>query len=86
MREWSAEQVAAERAFHRAVIDSRAAGPGDLFFGLVGENVDGGRYAQQALDNGAWGVVVKPEHADGLSGGVVLAAAPKKVISITRVM
>ena len=29
----------------RAVIDSRAAGPGDLFVGLVGEHVDGGRFA-----------------------------------------
>ena len=74
MREWSAEQVAAEKGFGRAVIDSRAAGPGDLFFGLVGENVDGGRFAQQALDNGAWGVVVRPEHAEALRGGVVLAA------------
>ena len=33
----------------RAVVDSRAVGPGDLFFGLPGENVDGGRFAAKAI-------------------------------------
>src|SRR5687768_5045634 len=59
----------------RAVIDSRAAGPGDLFAGLIGEHVDGGRFAAQALQQGAWGVLVGAEHADAAGdGGVVLAA------------
>ena len=88
MRVWSPEQVAqaaGERLAApasqpggpvRAVIDSRAAGPGDLFVGLVGENVDGGRFAAQALDGGAWGVLVAPEHADalGTEAGAVIAA------------
>jgi UDP-N-acetylmuramoyl-tripeptide--D-alanyl-D-alanine ligase len=56
----------------RAVIDNRLVEPGDLFVGLVGERVDGGRFAQAALDAGAWGVLVRPEHA--ASGGVVLHA------------
>jgi UDP-N-acetylmuramoyl-tripeptide--D-alanyl-D-alanine ligase len=47
----------------RVVIDSRAVGPGDLFVGLTGENVDGGRFAAGALEAGAWGVLVAPEHA-----------------------
>ena len=76
MREWSAQQIAeAARARlvapsphaagpTRAVIDSREAGPGDLFVGLVGENVDGGKFAAEALSQGAWGVLIKPEHAD----------------------
>ncbi|MEA2393326.1 MAG: UDP-N-acetylmuramoyl-tripeptide--D-alanyl-D-alanine ligase [Solirubrobacteraceae bacterium] len=76
MRDWSPERAAqaaggrlvapAPRADGptRAVIDSRAAGPGDLFVGLVGEHVDGGRFAPQALAAGAWGVLVAPEHAD----------------------
>ncbi len=42
----------------RAVVDSREVGQGDLFFGLPGENVHGGRFAEQALREGAWGVVV----------------------------
>lgn len=47
----------------RVVIDSREAGPGDLFFGIPGEHVDGGSYAQAVLDQGAWGVVITAEHA-----------------------
>lgn len=53
----------------RASIDSRALEPGDLFFGLPGERVDGGEFAGAALEAGAWGVVVKPERAAGLDGG-----------------
>ncbi len=60
-------------------IDSRAAGPGALFIGLPGENVDGGAFAAQALEAGAWGVLTTPEHAEPLAGeapagGVVLAS------------
>lgn len=57
-------------------IDSRKAGPGVLFVGLPGENVDGGSFAAQALEAGAWGVMVAGEHAAGLegAGSVVIAA------------
>jgi UDP-N-acetylmuramoyl-tripeptide--D-alanyl-D-alanine ligase len=58
----------------RVVIDSRAIQPGDLFVGLVGENVDGGRFAESALRAGAWGVLVAPRWAFGLEGGAVLVA------------
>jgi UDP-N-acetylmuramoyl-tripeptide--D-alanyl-D-alanine ligase len=51
----------------RAVIDSSQVEPGDLFFGLRGENVDGGRFAAAALDAGAWGVVVRDDLASLLS-------------------
>jgi len=83
MRGWDARRVAAAAGATlaraaggepvRAVIDSRAAGPGDLFVGLTGENVDGGRFAAGALDAGAWGVLVDPQWAD-LDGGAVLTA------------
>jgi UDP-N-acetylmuramoyl-tripeptide--D-alanyl-D-alanine ligase len=59
----------------RATIDSREVGEGDLFFGLAGEHTDGGEFAAAALQGGAWGVVARPEHAEGLDGGWVLAAA-----------
>jgi UDP-N-acetylmuramoyl-tripeptide--D-alanyl-D-alanine ligase len=52
----------------QAVIDSSAAGPGDLFFGLRGENRDGGEFAAGAIEAGAWGVVVSPEFATELNG------------------
>jgi UDP-N-acetylmuramoyl-tripeptide--D-alanyl-D-alanine ligase len=48
----------------RATVDSREARPGDLFFGLPGARVDGGEFAQFALDLGAWGVVVEPARAE----------------------
>ncbi len=41
----------------RATIDSGDSGPGDLFFGLRGERVDGGEFAPAAIAAGAWGVV-----------------------------
>jgi UDP-N-acetylmuramoyl-tripeptide--D-alanyl-D-alanine ligase len=59
------------------VIDSRQAGPGALFVGLKGENVDGGRFGAQALAQGAWGVLVSAEHArdaGAAAPGVVLGA------------
>jgi UDP-N-acetylmuramoyl-tripeptide--D-alanyl-D-alanine ligase len=56
----------------RAVIDSGAAGEGDLFFGLPGANIDGGEFAGAALAAGAWGAVVGPGRAQGLGGAWVL--------------
>jgi UDP-N-acetylmuramoyl-tripeptide--D-alanyl-D-alanine ligase len=47
----------------RAVIDSREVAQGDLFFGLPGEQADGGEFAPGALAAGAWGVVCLPQHA-----------------------
>jgi UDP-N-acetylmuramoyl-tripeptide--D-alanyl-D-alanine ligase len=63
----------------RAVIDSRAAGPGDLFAALPGERVDGGRFAPAALQAGVWGVLVADAHGPAAvqaagDRGVVLAA------------
>lgn len=54
----------------QAVIDSREVSEGDLFFGLPGEHADGGKFALGALNDGAWGVVVSPEHAAPLAGRV----------------
>ncbi len=59
-----------------ASIDSREIRGGELFFGLVGENDDGGRFAPVALERGAWGVVVGPAALDSLgdAGGWVFVA------------
>ncbi len=75
MIELSAERIAAEAGAEivheggggrpeRAVIDSREAGPGDLFFGLPGTSEDGGAFAGKALAAGSWGAVVSPAHAE----------------------
>ncbi len=90
MKQWTPQQVAEAAGARliapaphatgpeRATIDSRDAGPGALFVGLKGEQVDGGRFAPQALAAGAWGVLTTPEHA--LTAGSdhlgVLLAAP----------
>jgi UDP-N-acetylmuramoyl-tripeptide--D-alanyl-D-alanine ligase len=47
----------------RAVIDSREVAAGDLFFGLVGEHDDGGRFAATAIAQGAWGAFASTGHA-----------------------
>jgi UDP-N-acetylmuramoyl-tripeptide--D-alanyl-D-alanine ligase len=71
----------------RAVIDSREAGAGDLFFGLRGERTDGGAHAAAALAAGAWGAVVDPARAaelaaDDLPGWVL--AAPDPLLALQR--
>jgi UDP-N-acetylmuramoyl-tripeptide--D-alanyl-D-alanine ligase len=58
----------------RAVVDSRDVRAGDLFVGLRGSNADGGRFAQDALDAGAWGVLVGPARARELVASGARAA------------
>jgi UDP-N-acetylmuramoyl-tripeptide--D-alanyl-D-alanine ligase len=90
MRDWTPDRIAAAAGARlvqpppaggagpqRAVVDSRQAGPGDLFVGLRGEREDGGRYAPQALAAGAWGAIVAPDAAEAARcapSGVLLAA------------
>jgi UDP-N-acetylmuramoyl-tripeptide--D-alanyl-D-alanine ligase len=90
MKDWTPERLAAAAGARlvspppagaggprRAVVDSRQAGPGDLFVGLRGEREDGGRFAPQALAAGAWGALVAPDAAEAArcaAPGVLLAA------------
>ena len=86
MREWTAARVAAEAGAElerepppgpgplRAVIDSRAVRPGDLFVGIPGAAHDGGAFVPEALAAGAWGAIATPrriaeEAAGDLVGG-----------------
>ena len=55
----------------RAVIDSRVVQRGELFVGLRGEHQDGGEYAAQVLNAGAWGVLVAPAHAEQALGAAL---------------
>jgi UDP-N-acetylmuramoyl-tripeptide--D-alanyl-D-alanine ligase len=92
MRDWDARHLAAAAGATlvrrssgaaavpgplRAGIDSRSILPGELFIGLRGERSDGGSHAEQALQAGAWGVLVAPEHAraaaESTHAGVILA-------------
>jgi UDP-N-acetylmuramoyl-tripeptide--D-alanyl-D-alanine ligase len=90
MRGWGGARVAAAAGATlvrdaaggpaRVVIDSREAGPGDLFVGLTGENVDGGRFAAAALRSGAWGVLVGPGWAEVEGGAVLVADEPLRAM------
>lgn len=56
-------------------IDSRNVSPGALFVGIPGARADGGAYAADVLRAGAWGVLVRPEHAEAaaaVGGGTIL--------------
>jgi UDP-N-acetylmuramoyl-tripeptide--D-alanyl-D-alanine ligase len=59
----------------RASVDTRTLAPGELFVGLRGENVDGGEHAALALEAGAWGVLVAPEHAQAAVAATDAGAA-----------
>jgi UDP-N-acetylmuramoyl-tripeptide--D-alanyl-D-alanine ligase len=88
MRDWEAAAVASAAGARllaagrgggpaRVVIDSRTAGPGDLFVGLSGAHADGGAFATDALAAGAWGALAAPVHLEGLEhaeGGALLSA------------
>jgi UDP-N-acetylmuramoyl-tripeptide--D-alanyl-D-alanine ligase len=91
VKDWSAARVAAAAEARiagvppataaggprRVVIDSRTVAAGDLFVGLAGANIDGGRFFDDALAAGAWGVLGTPSHLErirGASAGVRLAA------------
>ena len=99
MRSWDAERVAAAAGARlvepgisaggpaRAVIDSRHAGPGDLFVGLPGERVDGGRFAADVLGAGAWGVLVGEGWAgieDPTDGGGAVLVAPDPLAALQQ--
>jgi UDP-N-acetylmuramoyl-tripeptide--D-alanyl-D-alanine ligase len=80
--------VAGEAAMpgpRRAVIDTREAGRGDLFAGLRGARVDGGELAPAALEAGAWGVLVAPEHAERAAtaaGGAAVIEAEQPLTAL----
>jgi UDP-N-acetylmuramoyl-tripeptide--D-alanyl-D-alanine ligase len=94
VRDWSPERVATAAGARlvspgaatggpaRVSIDSRDIAAGDLFVGIRGERVDGGAYGARALADGAWGVLVDPEHADAPTGPGVVLAADDPVIAL----
>ncbi len=52
-------QVESAQPIRRVVIDSREAGPGDLFVAFVGENTDGHQYVAEAFKRGAVAALVE---------------------------
>jgi UDP-N-acetylmuramoyl-tripeptide--D-alanyl-D-alanine ligase len=86
MRAWTDERVAEAAGARlvrgadtaagpaRAAIDTRGVVPGALFVGLRGEHVDGGTFAEDALNAGAWGALVGLRHVGTGGGGALLVA------------
>ena len=62
-----------ERAFTRAVTDSRLVRPGDLFVALPGEHHDGHRFAAEAVAAGAAGLLLA-RAVDGLDAAAATTA------------
>lgn len=54
----------------RVCTDSRTIQPGDLFIALRGEKFDGGRFAAQALERGAAGVVLDAAQAPDITAAI----------------
>jgi UDP-N-acetylmuramoyl-tripeptide--D-alanyl-D-alanine ligase len=95
MRHWDAERIASaagaeliEGSETRALagprgvaIDSRLLRGGELFIGLPGERVDGGAHASEALQAGAWGVLVAPAHAEAALAGRAQSGAAGVVLA-----
>jgi len=99
VRDWTPDQVAEAAGARlvepgdrtsgptRAVIDSRQAGSGDLFVGLPGERVDGGRFADAVLGAGAWGVLVGEGWGgveDPTAGGGAVLVAQDPLAALQR--
>ena len=61
-------RISSEDMPRRAAVDSRALRRGDLFVGILGERTDGGQFAERAVEAGAWGVLVRPEHGLRVAG------------------
>lgn len=60
----------ADSEVQRVSTDSRTIQPGDLFIALRGEKFDGGRFAAQALEQGAVGVVLDSSQASEIEAAI----------------
>lgn len=67
---------------HRAIVDSRESGRGDLFFGLPGARTHGGEFARAALERGAWGVVVERDQAPACARAAAAAGRGQAVLAV----
>jgi UDP-N-acetylmuramoyl-tripeptide--D-alanyl-D-alanine ligase len=69
--------------FRGVVIDSRAAGPGDLFVALPGERTDGHAFVEDAVARGARGVLVR-EPPGELPEGTAAFVVPDTLLALQR--
>jgi UDP-N-acetylmuramoyl-tripeptide--D-alanyl-D-alanine ligase len=83
-----AEFISATGEFdHKAIaqaysIDSRTIQPGQLFFAVKGERMDGHDFVQQALDKGAVGAVVRKDELARYAVKTGLLAVPDTLVAL----
>src|SRR5208282_156644 len=63
-------------------IDSRTVQPGELFFAVRGERLDGHDFVRQALSRGAVGAVVRRDQLARYPGGVGLLAVDDTLVAL----
>ena len=83
-----AEFISATGEFdHKAIaqaysIDSRTIQPGQLFFAVKGERIDGHDFVQQALEKGAAAAVVRKDHLARYAVKTGLLAVPDTLVAL----
>ena len=65
-------------------IDSRTLQPGDLFFAVRGERLDGHDYVEKALQAGASGAVIAIDQADRFAGSGKVLIVKDTLIALQR--
>src|SRR5437762_13417335 len=66
----------------RYSIDSRTIQPGDLFFAVKGERLDGHDFVEQALSRGAVAAVIRHDQARRYSSGSQLLSVDDTLVAL----
>src|ERR1017187_9371119 len=66
-------------------IDSRTVGPGQLFFAVKGERLDGHDFVEQALERGAAAAVVRTDQLGRYPGDARLLAEEDTLVALQKV-
>ena len=75
-------RFAAEAVVNGYSIDSRTVGPGQLFFAVKGERLDGHDFVEQALEKGAAAAVVRSDQAGRYQGETRLLAVEDTLVAL----
>src|SRR6202042_778350 len=75
-------RLAAEAVVNGYSIDSRTVGPGQLFFAVKGERLDGHDFVEQALEKGAAAAVVRNDQAGRYQGETRLLAVEDTLVAL----
>jgi UDP-N-acetylmuramoyl-tripeptide--D-alanyl-D-alanine ligase len=75
-------RFAAEAVVNGYSIDSRTLGPGQLFFAVKGERLDGHDFVEQALEKGAAAAVVRSDQARRYQGETRLLAVEDTLVAL----